>query len=142
MSRYYNLHWRQSEGEDLIVDELIYFVFEFFESTDVLLFNEKFSWSTFCGKSPWSNILWKISLIKYFVENFLHHFFCGKFPWLRKISLIKYFVENFLDQGKFLWIQKNSLIKEIFLDCGKLTFLTAKIIGLIIWKQLRHIFWS
>ena len=27
----------------LIVEELIYFVFEFFETTDVLLFNEKFS---------------------------------------------------------------------------------------------------
>ena len=101
---------------------------------------ENFLDQTFCWIFPWSILLWKTSLA---MENFLNQIFCGKFPWLNflwDIFLIKCFVENFLDQRKFPWPWKNSEIKEIFLDCGKRTLLTAKIISLIILKRLRHIF--
>ena len=86
----------------------------------------------FFGKFPWWNFsLWKISLA---VENFLDQFFHRKFPCLWKISLIKFFVENFLDCKKFpysnflskiFWTVENFLIKffmENFLDCGKLSW--------------------
>ena len=66
------------------------------------------------GKFPLSNFLWKISLN---VENLLDQIFYEKFLWLWKISLIKYFLENLLDQI-FLW--KISMINENFLDCGKI----------------------
>ena len=70
-----------------------------------------------CGKVPW---LWKSSLI---VENFLDW---EKVPWLRKSSLI---LEKLLECEKVPWL------REKFLDCGKLTFLTAgKVIGLVILK--------
>ena len=87
-------------------------------------------------------------------NNFLDHvkiFVCGKVPWSRKkkklwkSSLIKekFFVKisltlkKLLNCGKVLWLWKNSMIKKSFLDCRKLTFLTAgKVIGLIFLKQM------
>ena len=60
-------------------------------------FLENFLDETFCkkissGKSPW---LWKISLINFFTENFL---VCGKFPWSNFLWKISLTVENFLTQ--------------------------------------------
>ena len=34
-----NLHWEESEGEDLTVEEVIYCVIEVFEGIDALLFH-------------------------------------------------------------------------------------------------------
>ena len=118
----------------------------------IFAFREPF-WFLFAGNF----CLWESSLLvenflnqrkKNYVENFL---VCGKFPSLWKISLFK---ENFLDCGKIPWSSKIALTtekfldQEIFLDCGKLTFLTAKkIIGLVTLKTnanfetIKNIFW-
>ena len=39
ISGYYKLLWRESEREDLTVEEVIHFVLEFFERIDVLFFS-------------------------------------------------------------------------------------------------------
>ena len=39
ISGYYKLLWRESEREDLTVEEVIHFVLEFFERIDVLFFH-------------------------------------------------------------------------------------------------------
>ena len=54
--------------------------------------DETFCKKISCGKSPW---LWKISLINFFTENFL---VCGKFPWSNFLWKISLTVKNFLTQ--------------------------------------------
>ena len=84
--------------------------------------DETFCKKISCGKSPW---LWKISLINFFTENFL---VCGKFPWSNFLWKISLTVKNFLTQifcrkfselwkiswSNFLW--KISLTVENSLD--------------------------
>ena len=43
-------------------------------------------------------------------------------------------MEKFLEYGKVPWISKSSLAAEKFFDCGKITFLAAEKIRLIILK--------
>ena len=70
--------------------------------------------------------LWKNSLI---VEKSLD---CGKSPWLWKVSLM---VGNFLDCRKIPWSKNFSLTAE------KLFSWLQEVIGLIILKRIRHLFW-